>query len=181
MIREWGEALPRWVPGPHGEPGVGSILYLAGGDTVGEELSNAKIGWLVGAQPGQALDPEFVHGLDNPRRGLITTLIPLGLALQAIHNLKPLRHTVGKVMGCDRLASPSTPWCVWRAPLGATVRRHIIRAFAARYSKLEELDTRIRCSGPTLRSYAAAHAAAAIPASGEHFGLARPFRPAQRE
>jgi hypothetical protein len=50
---------------------------------------------------------------------------------------------------------------------------HIIRAFVARFRDFSPLDTPVTVAGPSLRAYAAAHAAVANPTSGDQYPLVR--------
>jgi hypothetical protein len=120
-------------------------------------LSDKTIGWLLGPGDGSyRLDPEFREQLDTPMQGLLTTLKPLAEALRSVQ--AAIISTVSE-KGKQRLDRVA-PQFHLLAELGGAFRKHIIRAFAARFRGFAHHDTPVTVAGQSLRAYAAAHAAA---------------------
>ncbi len=139
---------------------------LAGQDT--PVVSDRTIAWMLGRWD-RPLERRLAGLLDTPMQGLLSTLLPLADALRSVQ--ETLIATVS-----DQGKEPldwDAPQYIPLVSLGGAFRLHIIRAFVARFREFSGLDTPVTVAGPSLRAYAAAHAAAANPSSGDQNPLVR--------
>ncbi len=133
-------------------------------------LSDRMLGWLLGPGGGpQPLEPELLGQLDTPMQGLLSTLRPLAEAIRSVQQAIISTVSAKCKQPLDRDAQQFLPL----AALGGTFRKDIIRAFVARFRGFYHHDTPVTVAGPSLRAYAAAHAAAANPTTGDQYPLVR--------
>jgi hypothetical protein len=152
-----------------GQDDQGRHFYSLVGQDV-PVLSDKTIGWLLGPGDGSYwLDPEFRDQLDTPMQGLLTTLKPLAEALRSVQAVIISTVSERGKQRLDRVAPQFHPL----AELGGEFRKNIIQAFVNRFRGFAHHDTPVTIAGPSLRAYAAAHAAAANSTTGDRYPIAR--------